>query len=152
VCTLPAGEVYTTPVAGSAEGKVVQTHTFFRGKPIDNLTLTVSGGKVTAMTGSGAGWADYKAAYDASTDPRKARFAFIDLGINPNVKLPANATIGSWVPAGAVTVGAGNNSWAGGDNTVPWSSVLFPPRQHRHPRRQDDRGQRRAEALKACFL
>ena len=124
---LPAGEVYTTPVAGSAEGKVVQTHTFFRGKPIDNLTLTVSGGKVTAMTGSGAGWADYKAAYDASTDPRKDAFGFIDLGINPNVKLPANATIGSWVPAGAVTVGAGNNSWAGGDNTVPWSSTLFLP-------------------------
>jgi leucyl aminopeptidase (aminopeptidase T) len=124
---LPAGEVYTTPVAGSAEGKVVQTHTFFRGKPIDNLTLTVSGGKVTAMTGSGAGWADYKASYDASTDPRKDAFGFIDLGINPNVKLPANATIGSWVPAGAVTVGAGNNSWAGGDNTVPWSSVLFLP-------------------------
>jgi leucyl aminopeptidase (aminopeptidase T) len=124
---LPAGEVYTTPVAGSAEGKVVQNHTFFRGKPIDNLTLTVSGGKVTAMTGTGDGWADYKAAYDASTDPRKDTFGFIDLGINPNVKLPADSTIGSWVPAGAVTVGAGNNSWAGGDNTVPWSSTLFLP-------------------------
>jgi leucyl aminopeptidase (aminopeptidase T) len=124
---LPAGEVYTTPVAGRAEGKVVQTHTFFRGKPIDNLTLTVSGGKVTAMTGSGDGWADYKAAYDATTDPRKDAFGFIDLGINPNVRLPADSTIGSWVPAGAVTVGAGNNSWAGGDNTVPWGSVLFLP-------------------------
>ena len=124
---LPAGEVYTTPVAGSAEGKVVQTHTFFRGKPIDNLTLTVSGGKVTAMTGTGDGWADYKAAYDATNDPRKDLFGFIDLGINPNVKLPADSTIGSWIPAGAVTVGAGNNSWAGGDNTVTWSSTLFLP-------------------------
>ena len=124
---LPAGEVYTTPVAGSAEGKVVQTHTFFRGKPVDNLTLTVSGGKVTAMTGSGAGWADYKAAYDASNDPRKDAFGFVDLGINPNVKLPANSTIGTWVPAGAVTVGAGNNAWAGGDNTVPWASTLYLP-------------------------
>lgn len=124
---LPAGEVYTTPVAGSAEGKVVQTHTFFRGKPIDNLTMTVSGGKVTTMTGTGAGWADYKAAYDAVTDARKDAFGFVDLGINPNVKLPANSTIGSWVPAGAVTVGAGNNSWAGGDNTVPWGTTLFLP-------------------------
>ncbi|MDB6163086.1 MAG: hypothetical protein JWL98_518, partial [Xanthomonadaceae bacterium] len=124
---LPAGEVYTTPVAGSAEGKVVQTHLFFRGKPIDNLTLTVSGGKVTAMTGSGDGWADYKATYDASTDPRKDAFGFIDLGINPNVKLPANSTVGTWVPAGAVTVGAGNNTWAGGDNSVPWSSTVFLP-------------------------
>ncbi len=124
---LPAGEVYTSPVAGSAEGKVIQTRSFFRGKAIDNLTLTVSGGKVTAMTGSGDGWADYKATYDAATDPRKDAFGFIDLGINPNVKLPANSSIGTWIPAGAVTVGAGNNSWAGGDNTVPWSSTLFLP-------------------------
>jgi len=124
---LPAGEVYTTPVPGSAEGKVVQSRTYFRGKQIDNLTLTVSGGKVTAMTGSGAGWADYKAAYDANNDPRKDAFGFIDLGINPNVKLPANSTMGTWVPAGAVTVGAGNNSWAGGDNTVPWGSTLYLP-------------------------
>ena len=124
---LPAGEVFTTPIAGSAEGTVVQTRTYFRGKPIDNLTLTVSGGKVTTMTGTGAGWADYKAMYDAVADARKDVFGFVDLGINPNVKLPANSSIGSWVPAGAVTVGAGNNSWAGGDNTGPWASSLFLP-------------------------
>jgi leucyl aminopeptidase (aminopeptidase T) len=124
---LPAGEVYTTPVAGGAEGKVVQTRSYFRGKPIDNLTLTVSGGKVTSMTGSGAGWADYKAAYDAVADARKDVFGFLDLGINPGVKLPADSSMGNWVPAGAVTVGAGNNSWAGGDNTVPWGTALFLP-------------------------
>lgn len=124
---LPAGEVYTTPVAGSAEGKVVQTRGYFRGKPIDNLTLTVSGGKVTTMTGTGEGWVAYKATYDAVADPRKDTFGFVDLGINPNVKLPAKSSIGTWVPAGAVTLGAGNNSWAGGDNTVPWSTTLFLP-------------------------
>jgi leucyl aminopeptidase (aminopeptidase T) len=124
---LPAGEVYTTPVAGSAEGKVVQTRTYFRGKPIDNLTLTVSGGKVTALTGTGAGWADYKAAYDAVADARKDAFGFVDLGINPSVKLPSNSTVGTWVPAGAVTVGAGNNGWAGGDNLAPWATAMFLP-------------------------
>jgi leucyl aminopeptidase (aminopeptidase T) len=124
---LPAGEVYTTPVAGSAEGRIVQTRGYFRGKPIDNLTLTVSGGKVMTMTGTGAGWAAYKATYDAVADPRKDVFGFIDLGINPNVKLPAKSSVGTWVPAGAVTLGAGNNSWAGGDNTGPWASSLFLP-------------------------
>ena len=124
---LPAGEVYTTPVAGSAEGKIVQTRGYFRGKPIDNLTMTVSGGKVMTMTGTGAGWAAYKATYDAVADPRKDVFGFIDLGINPNVKLPAKSSVGTWVPAGAVTLGAGNNSWAGGDNTGPWASSLFLP-------------------------
>lgn len=124
---LPAGEVYTTPVAGSAEGKVVQTRSYFRGKPIENLTLTVSGGKVTSMTGTGDGWLAYKAAYDAVADPRKDVFGFVDLGINPSVRLPADSSMGNWVPAGAVTVGAGNNSWAGGDNTVPWGTTLFLP-------------------------
>jgi len=124
---LPAGEVYTTPVAGSAQGKVVATRTFFRGKQIDNLTLEVTGGKVSAMTGSGAGYADFKAAYDAIPDTRKDDLSFIDFGINPNIKLPANSSVGTWVPAGSVTVGTGNNTWAGGDNLVPWSSILFLP-------------------------
>ena len=124
---LPAGEVYTTPVPGSAQGKVVATRTFFQGKQIDNLTLTVAGGKVTGMTGSGPGFAAYKAAYDAVPDARKNDVAFIDLGINPNITLPANSSVGTWVPAGSVTVGTGNNTWAGGDNAVPWSGVLFLP-------------------------
>jgi aminopeptidase len=124
---LPAGEVYTTPVSGSAEGKVVHSRTYYRGKQIDNLTLTISGGKVTAMTGTGPGFADFKAEYDAVNDPRKDLFAFIDLGINPNVKLPATSTTGTWVPAGTVTVGTGSNAWAGGDNSVPYSNVIFLP-------------------------
>ena len=124
---LPAGEVYTTPVPGSAQGKVVVSKMFFRGKEVDDLTLTIAGGKVTAMTGSGPGFADYKAAYDAVPDARKDDVGFIDLGINPNIKLPAASSVGTWVPAGSVTVGAGNNTWAGGDNTVAWTNTLFLP-------------------------
>ncbi|GAB3385423.1 aminopeptidase [Lysobacter fragariae] len=124
---LPAGEVYTTPVPGSAEGKVVNSHQFFRGKQIDNLTLTVVGGKVTAISGSGPGFEGYKAEYDAVDDARKNDFAFVDFGINPNVSLPATSMVGTWVPAGAVTVGTGFNMWAGGDNSVPFSLVAFLP-------------------------
>lgn len=124
---LPAGEVYATPVPGTAEGKVVHTRTFFRGKQIDNLTLTIAGGKVTEMTGSGPGYADLKAAYDAVEDPRKDLFGFVDFGINPNVKLPATSTVGNWVPAGTVTVGVGGNTWAGGDNSVPFDLTIFLP-------------------------
>lgn len=124
---LPAGEVYTTPVPGSAEGKLVHTRSFYQGKPIDNLTLTVSGGKVTAMTGSGPGYEDFKAEYDAVGDARKDLIGFIDFGINPNVTLPANSQVGNWMPAGAVTVGTGTNTWAGGDNSVPYGIVVFLP-------------------------
>jgi leucyl aminopeptidase (aminopeptidase T) len=124
---LPAGEVYTTPVPGSAEGKVVHARTFYRGKQIDNLTLTISGGKVTAMTGSGPGYADFKAEYDAVEDARKDLLGFVDLGINPNVKLPASSSVGTWVPAGTVTVGTGTNTWAGGDNSVAYGATIFLP-------------------------
>ena len=124
---LPAGEVYTTPVPGSGEGKVVHTRSFYRGKQIDNLTLTISGGKVTAMTGSGPGYADLKAEYDAVDDARKDLLSFVDLGINPNVKLSASSTVGTWVPAGTVTVGTGTNTWAGGDNSVPYGATIYLP-------------------------
>ncbi|MDQ3618037.1 MAG: aminopeptidase [Pseudomonadota bacterium] len=124
---LPAGEVYTTPVAGTAEGKVVQSQSFHRGKQVDDLTLTFVGGKVTAMTGSGPGYAGLKAEYDAVDDTRKHEFAFVDLGINPKVTLPAASKVGNWVPAGSVTVGIGSNTWAGGDNSVPYTMTAFLP-------------------------
>lgn len=123
---LPAGDVYTTPVPGSAQGRLVDTGGSFRGKKIDNLTLTIADGKVTAMDGSGPGYADLKAMYDASDDARKAEFSFLNLGINPAVKLGQGST-GSWVPAGAVTVGTGANAWAGGDNHSGLGQTVFLP-------------------------
>lgn len=124
---LPAGEVYTTPVPGTAAGKVVSTLTSFRGKPVENLTLIFEGGKATSMTGSGAGFADLKAEYDAIDDARKDEFGYVDFGINSKVALPANSKVGTWVPAGAVTVGTGGNTWAGGNNSVPYGQTLFLP-------------------------
>lgn len=124
---LPAGEVYTTPVPGTAEGRIVDSRSFYRGKQIDNLTLTIAGGKVTAMSGSGPGYAGLKAEYDAVQDPRKDLFGYVDLGINPNVRLPASSKVGNWVPAGTVTVGTGGNIWAGGDNSVPYGITVFLP-------------------------
>ena len=124
---LPAGEVYTTPVPGTAEGRIVDSRSFYRGKPIDNLTLTLAGGKVTAMSGSGPGYAGLKAEYDAVTDPRKDLFGYVDLGINPSVRLPAASKVGNWVPAGTVTVGTGGNIWAGGNNSVPYGVTVFLP-------------------------
>lgn len=124
---LPAGEVYTTPVPGTAEGRIVHTRDFYRGRQIDNLTLTFAGGKLTEMTGSGPGYADLRAEYDAVSDERKNLFGFVDLGINPNVKLPAASKVGAWVPAGTITVGIAGNTWAGGDNSVPYGLAVFLP-------------------------
>jgi len=122
---LPAGEVYCSVVPGTAEGKVVHTKDFYEGKDIDNLTLMFAGGKLTSMTGTGDGFAPFKAGYDAVADERKNLFGFVDLGINPNVKLASGSKVGNWVPAGMITVGAGSNTWAGGDNSVPWGVTAF---------------------------
>jgi aminopeptidase len=123
---LPAGEVYVTPVAGTADGKVVRPRDYFQGQEIQNLTLTFAGGKLTSMTGSGPGFGPLKALYDAAGEG-KDLFAVVDLGINPNVKLPASSPVGTWVPAGMVTVGMGNNLWAGGNNKSAYAYYITLP-------------------------
>ena len=123
---LPAGEVYTTPVPGTAEGKVVLKQDYYQGQEINDLTLTFAAGKLTSVTGSGPGFEKMKAAYDAAGEG-KDLFAVVDFGINPSVKLPANSKVATWVPAGTVTVGVGNNTWAGGDNKTPYSYFVSLP-------------------------
>lgn len=119
---LPAGELYTTPVAGTAEGKVVVAQEFYRGKEITNLTLVFAGGKMTSMTGSGPGFDAMKKDYDAVTDPGKDLFSYVDFGINPNLKIWPASKIGNWVQAGMVSVGTGFNTWAGGDNKASFDA------------------------------
>lgn len=121
---LPAGEVMTSAVRGSANGKLVQTANFYRGKPVDNLTLEFKDGKLVSMSGGGAGYAGFKAEYDAVKLAGKDEFSAFDLGINPNIQLPAEAKVGNWVPSGMVTLGVGNDIWAGGSNNVPYSQDI----------------------------
>lgn len=113
---LPAGEVALTPVPGSAQGKVVFNRLFYDGKEVLDLTLTFAKGQMTAMSGSGPGYASLKAHHDAAADPRKTELGFVDLGINENLQLPKDSAVGTWPPAGTTTVGIGSNVWAGGDN------------------------------------
>jgi len=123
---LPAGEVYCAPVQGTAEGKVVVTRDFYEGQEITDLTLTFVGGKLTSLSGSGPGFAKLKAQYEA-TGPGKEFFAFVDFGINPSFSIPAASKLGNWIPAGMVTVGVGNNTWAGGDNNITYGMTNFLP-------------------------
>lgn len=118
---LPAGEVYTTPVAGTAEGKIVIPQDYYRGKEVTNLTLVFAGGKMTSMNGSGPGFDAMKKDYDATSDPGKDLFSYVDFGINPNLKIWPASKIGNWVQAGMVSLGTGGNTWAGGDNRTPFS-------------------------------
>jgi aminopeptidase len=112
---LPAGEVFSTPVPGTAEGTVVVDRHFFQGKEITGITLTFKAGKLTAMTAK-SGLEPLKAWYDAA-GPGKDEFGFYDIGINSDVKVPANSKLQTWIAAGTVTIGHGGNTWAGGANT-----------------------------------
>ena len=123
---LPAGEVYVTPVPGTVEGTIVRPSEYFEGQEIKHLRLTFSGGKLTSLTGSGPGFERMKAMYDAA-GPGKEMLAVVDFGINPNIKLPADSRAGNWVPAGTVSLGMGNNVWAGGDNRTPYGYFVSIP-------------------------
>ncbi len=123
---LPAGEVYCAPVPGTAEGKVVVSRDFYQGKEITDLTLTFVAGKLTSMTGSGPGFAGFKADYDARGEGKEL-FAFVDFGINPSFRVPAASKLGNWIQAGMVTVGTGNNTWAGGDNKISYGMIEYLP-------------------------
>jgi leucyl aminopeptidase (aminopeptidase T) len=116
---LPAGEVMLAPVRGTAQGKVVIDRMFYAGKEINGLTLSFAQGKLVSMT-SESDITRIKADYDAA-GAGKEEFAFIDIGINPDIKIIPGSKMTSWIPAGMVTVGIGDNSWAGGDNNISYS-------------------------------
>jgi len=122
---LPAGEVYLAPVDGTADGKVVVDRQFFQGKEIQELTLTFKAGKLTSMTAK-SGLEPLKDLYDAA-GLGKDIFAYIDLGINPNVRLVPGSRMVAWMPAGMITVGIGGNTWAGGENNVAYGLSNFLP-------------------------
>ena len=115
---LPAGEVFLAPVPGTANGTVVLDPFQFQGTPVEGLTLTFENGKLTAMTAT-SGLDAVKAAYDAAPAGRED-FGVIDFGLNPALAVPAGSRFRSWVSAGVVSIGIGNNMWAGGTNSTPY--------------------------------
>jgi leucyl aminopeptidase (aminopeptidase T) len=122
---LPAGEVFLTPVPGSVNGKVVIDLSFFQGTQITGLTLNIENGKVTSMEAE-TGLDSFKDFYDAQGEGMDL-FSFIDFGINSNVKIPSGSTLMSYMPVGMVTVGIGNNIWAGGSNNANSGFSFFQP-------------------------
>jgi len=122
---LPAGEVYFAPVKNTANGKLVFEHQTFMGESIKNLELVFKDGKLVSMKAD-SGLDKLKAYYD-SQDSQLSEFTFIDFGINPNVTIPAGSKMLSYIPAGSITVGIGNNVWVGGDNDSGSSLNFFLP-------------------------
>jgi hypothetical protein len=110
---LPAGEVYLTPLSGSAEGTVVVERQVFQGRDILGLELHYKAGRLASMSAR-SGLEPLKALYD-SAGPGRDVLGVIDIGINPTVR--GSGFIHS-APAGMVTLYLGNNQWAGGSNAT----------------------------------
>ena len=51
----------------------------------------------------------------------------IDLGLNPRSRTPTGSSYYSWEMGGMVTLGLGNNSWAGGENDSDAALALHVP-------------------------
>ena len=115
---LPAGEAAVITAAGSGTGKFVIEKDYFQGKEMHNVVLNFENGKLTSMTGEGDGFAAMKANYDAFGEG-KDLLSYVDIGINPNYTLAPTSKLGNWISAGMVSVGTGNNMWAGGTNNSP---------------------------------
>jgi leucyl aminopeptidase (aminopeptidase T) len=111
---LPAGELVLPAVLGGAEGKVVIDKLSYQGTTIEGLTLSFSKGALTSMTAK-TGLSALQARYDASTGA-KEQFSYLDLGLNPEAKLPTNTGRIVWMAPGAVTIGLGDNTGWGGSN------------------------------------
>lgn len=119
---LPAGEVYVTPVPGTAEGRIVVEREHYPGASgpalIEGLTLDFKAGKLVSMTAR-SGLEPLKKAYDKLTGKAaegKDQFSIIDLGINRSLVLGPQAKRGDYAPAGMISVGYGGNVGYGGEN------------------------------------
>ncbi|NLE35318.1 MAG: aminopeptidase [Bacteroidales bacterium] len=111
---LPAGEVVLTPVPGTAEGKIVVASDFGSGVEAKDIILVFQKGKIVSMTAK-SGIERLKELYDAFAEG-KDEFSFIDIGTNPNVTIIPGSKLACWMPAGMITIGIGNNLFAGGEN------------------------------------
>jgi len=111
---LPAGELLLPASPGTAEGKLVVDKIRWEGQEIRGLTLTYTKGRLTAMTAT-SNIDSLKARYDAAAGG-KDQFAYIDIGLNPETKLPVGTGHVVWTAPGAVTVGLGDNRGFGGTN------------------------------------
>ena len=111
---LPAGEAYTCIDLDSANGTLVVPTTQFRGKNVKNLKISFRDGRMTEL--SAGSNEKMLQEFFAATDEATKRLSVISIGLNRESQPLKGSDYRSWEMGGMVTLGLGNNSWAGGDN------------------------------------
>lgn len=115
---IPAGEYLAPATAGTANGTVVFDKVLWDGRVIRGLRLTFANGRLTAMTAASP-MEGLRAAYDAAGGA-KDQFGYIDIGVNPETKLPVGTGRTVWTAPGSIVVGFGDNRGWGGSNASDW--------------------------------
>jgi len=123
---LPAGELYLAPVPGTAEGTVVVDRVVYQGQDILGLSMVFKAGRLVSISARGGAFEPFKALYDVAGAGKDA-FALIDFGLNPALQISSGSRLQSYVPAGMVSVGIGDNTWAGGTNESAYGFTFFLP-------------------------
>jgi len=118
---LPAGELILPATSGSASGKIVLDRYIWDGRVVRGLTLVFDKGVLTSMTAA-SDISGLKAAYDAAGGA-KDRFGFLDIGINPETRLPVGSGRIIWTAPGSVAFGFGENRGFGGSNSSDFGLV-----------------------------
>jgi len=121
----PAGEAYGVVHNSSASGTLVVPSISFRGVKVENLELRFKNGRVTKMSADSN--AEMLEKYFAASSPKLKELSVIDLGLNPHSRTPTGSSYYSWEMGGMVTLGLGNNSWAGGENDSDAALTLHVP-------------------------
>lgn len=120
---LPAGEVYLAPVPGTAEGRIVCNRDYFDGQEVRGLVMDFKAGKLVSWSAP-SGFERAKAIYDAA-GTGKDEFGVIDIGVNPRVAEGVGDKVLNYVRAGMVSIGIGNNIWAGGKNDSVYALQIY---------------------------
>lgn len=119
---LPAGELMLPARDESANGKIVIDRYLWDGRLIRGLTLVFDRGSLTSMSAAND-MSGLRAAYNAAGGA-KDRFGYIDIGINPETRLPVGTGRTIWTAPGSVTLGLGDNRLFGGSNTSDFGIAL----------------------------
>lgn len=122
---VPAGEIYMSIRAGSANGRIVADRYVRQGTVIEGLTIDVANGAITSITAE----SDIEAllaAYGTEKDGREL-LTILDIGLNPAIPATPGSTILNYIPAGMVTIFSGPDFWVGGSNTASFGLSTFLP-------------------------
>lgn len=127
---LPAGEVYTVPLEGTANGRLVVKKGWFKDLAED-MTFVFKEGAVVEVAGGGTIGDKYREmlSFDKGEEPYVSRRNCAELGIgtNPNAKHPDNLLEAEKI-RGTVHIAIGDSSHMGGTVTTDVHQDFVVPR------------------------